>query len=226
MLHAGARLRERSRDEMVRLYEDWVRRYPICSIEDGLAGLHDDNFAVAHFADGHVSLLAGESTSVLPGHAQQVLFRVVVELQFATIGMVQRVADAAMEGRVRPDLAEQGGDRHLGVYRDGEGADHLAAGGEELPADRRQDTSHVSRVDLKENGKGLKILRQSLPYGTASGKHGLFFIAYCARLHNIEQQLLSMFGDLDGKRDAMLRFSRAVTGSYYFAPSLTRLLSL
>jgi putative iron-dependent peroxidase len=97
---------------------------------------------------------------------------------------------------------------------------------EELPADQRPDTSHVSRVDLKENGKGLKILRQSLPYGTASGKHGLFFIAYCARLHNIEQQLLSMFGDLDGKRDAMLRFSRAVTGSYYFAPSLTRLLSL
>ncbi len=35
-----------------------------------------------------------------------------------------------------------------------------------------------------------------------------------------------MFGELDGKRDAMLRFSRAVTGSYYFAPSLTRLLSL
>ena len=97
---------------------------------------------------------------------------------------------------------------------------------EELPPEQRPDTSHVSRVDLKEDGKGLKILRQSLPYGTASGKHGLYFIAYCARLHNIEKQLLSMFGDLDGKRDAMLRFSRAVTGSYYFAPSLTRLLSL
>ncbi|WP_344290172.1 Dyp-type peroxidase, partial [Microbacterium arabinogalactanolyticum] len=34
---------------------------------------------------------------------------------------------------------------------------------EELPADQRPDTSHVSRVDLKEDGKGLKILRQSLP---------------------------------------------------------------
>ncbi len=97
---------------------------------------------------------------------------------------------------------------------------------EELEPDARPDTSHVSRVDLKENGKGLKILRQSLPYGTASGKHGLMFIAYCAHLHNIEQQLLSMFGDLDGKRDQLLRFSRAVTGSYYFAPSLDRLLAL
>ncbi|MCG8710582.1 Dyp-type peroxidase [Brenneria sp. 4F2] len=97
---------------------------------------------------------------------------------------------------------------------------------EELPSDQRPVTSHVSRVDLKEDGKGLKIVRQSLPYGTASGKHGLYFIAYCARLHNIEQQLLSMFGDLDGKRDEMLRFTRAVSGSYFFAPSLDRLLAL
>ncbi|QTF09787.1 Dyp-type peroxidase [Brenneria izadpanahii] len=97
---------------------------------------------------------------------------------------------------------------------------------EELPPEQRPVTSHVSRVDLKEEGKGLKIVRQSLPYGTASGKHGLYFIAYCARLRNIEQQLLSMFGELDGKRDDMLRFTRAVSGSYFFAPSLDRLLTL
>ncbi|MFC0309807.1 Dyp-type peroxidase [Gallibacterium trehalosifermentans] len=87
-------------------------------------------------------------------------------------------------------------------------------------------TSHVGRVDLKENGKGLKILRQSLPYGTASGKHGLYFISYCGTLHNIEQQLLSMFGEIDGKTDRLLGFTKPVTGSYYFAPSLERLLNL
>ncbi len=97
---------------------------------------------------------------------------------------------------------------------------------QELPSDKRQPTSHLGRVDLKEEGKGLKILRQSLPYGTASGEHGLLFIAYCARLHNIEQQLLSMFGDMDGKTDQLLRFSKPVTGSYYFAPSLQRLMAL
>jgi len=97
---------------------------------------------------------------------------------------------------------------------------------EEIDGDDRPDTSHLSRVDLKEEGKGLKIVRQSLPYGTASGTHGLYFCAYCARLHNIEQQLLSMFGDTDGKRDAMLRFTKPVTGGYYFAPSLDRLLAL
>jgi len=95
-----------------------------------------------------------------------------------------------------------------------------------LDGDERPETSHLTRVDLKENGKGLKIVRQSLPYGTASGPHGLYFIAYCARLHNIEQQLLSMFGETDGKRDDMLRFTRPVTGGYYFAPSLDKLLNL
>jgi putative iron-dependent peroxidase len=97
---------------------------------------------------------------------------------------------------------------------------------EEIDGDARPATSHLSRVDLKEDGKGLKIVRQSLPYGTASGVHGLYFIAYCARLHNIEQQLLSMFGDTDAKRDGMLRFTKPVTGGYYFAPSLDKLLSL
>lgn len=87
-------------------------------------------------------------------------------------------------------------------------------------------TSHVGRVDLKENGEGLKILRQSLPYGTASGTNGLFFISYCACLHNIEQQLLSMFGELDGKTDRLLGFTKPVTGSYYFAPSLDVLKAL
>ncbi|MDR9890795.1 Dyp-type peroxidase [Pseudenterobacter timonensis] len=97
---------------------------------------------------------------------------------------------------------------------------------EEIDGDLRPATSHLSRVDLKEEGKGLKIVRQSLPYGTASGVHGLYFCAYCARLYNIEQQLLSMFGDTDGKRDGMLRFTRPVTGGYYFAPSVERLLAL
>ncbi|MDO4697540.1 MAG: Dyp-type peroxidase [Pasteurellaceae bacterium] len=86
--------------------------------------------------------------------------------------------------------------------------------------------SHVGRVDLKEEGKGLKIMRHSLPYGLASGEHGLYFLAFSKRLHNIEKQLHSMFGELDGKTDRLLGFTKAVTGSYYFAPSLEQLLNL
>jgi putative iron-dependent peroxidase len=80
-------------------------------------------------------------------------------------------------------------------------------------------TSHVGRVDIKEEGKGLKIVRHSLPYGTVSGDHGLFFLAYCNTLHNIKVMLESMYGHNDGKVDSMLRFTKAVTGAYFFAPS-------
>ncbi|MDF4652681.1 Dyp-type peroxidase, partial [Vibrio parahaemolyticus] len=44
---------------------------------------------------------------------------------------------------------------------------------EDVPA-----ASHVGRVDIKEEGKGLKIVRHSLPYGTVTGPHGLLFISY------------------------------------------------
>ncbi len=79
--------------------------------------------------------------------------------------------------------------------------------------------SHVGRVDIKEEGKGLKIVRHSLPYGSVSGEHGLLFIAYCNTLHNFKAMLESMYGMTDGKTDQLLRFTKAVTGAYFFAPS-------
>ena len=79
--------------------------------------------------------------------------------------------------------------------------------------------SHVGRVDIKEEGKGLKIVRHSLPYGSVSGEHGLLFIAYCNTLHNFKAMLESMYGVTDGKTDQLLRFTKAVTGAYFFAPS-------
>ncbi|KPA52657.1 deferrochelatase [Photobacterium leiognathi subsp. mandapamensis] len=89
---------------------------------------------------------------------------------------------------------------------------------EDVPA-----ASHVGRVDIKENGKGLKILRHSLPYGSVTADHGLLFIAYCQRQHHFDAQLESMFGETDGKTDQMLRFSKPVTGAYFFAPSMAML---
>lgn len=79
--------------------------------------------------------------------------------------------------------------------------------------------SHVGRVDIKEKGEGLKIVRHSLPYGAVSGDHGLLFLSYCNTIHNIKVMLESMYGVTDGKSDQMLRFTSAVTGAYFFAPS-------
>lgn len=86
--------------------------------------------------------------------------------------------------------------------------------------------SHVGRVDIKEEGKGLKIVRHSLPYGSVSGEHGLLFIAYCNTLHNFKAMLESMYGVTDGKTDQLLRFTHAVTGAYFFAPASDMLASL
>lgn len=91
----------------------------------------------------------------------------------------------------------------------------------------RLEASHLNRTNIKENGVGLKIVRRSLPFGKVSGNHGLMFIAYCARLHNIHQQLLHMFGEADGKTDLLLKHLSTVERSaYYFAPSEERLASL
>lgn len=92
---------------------------------------------------------------------------------------------------------------------------------EDVPA-----ASHVGRVDIKENGKGVKILRHSLPYGSVSGEHGLLFIAYCHSVHNFQIMLDSMYGEIDGKTDQLLRFTDAVTGGYFFAPSQEMLAEL
>ncbi|MFC3023591.1 Dyp-type peroxidase [Vibrio zhugei] len=86
--------------------------------------------------------------------------------------------------------------------------------------------SHVGRVDIKENGQGLKIVRHSLPYGTATGVHGLLFVAYCHTLHNFQVLLESMYGHSDNKTDQLLRFTNAKTGAYLFAPSLQTLQQL
>lgn len=58
---------------------------------------------------------------------------------------------------------------------------------EEIDGDERSEIFYFIRVDLKEDGKGLKIVRQSLSYGIVSGIYGLYFCVYCARLYNIEQ---------------------------------------
>ncbi|MGD1333668.1 Dyp-type peroxidase [Vibrio harveyi] len=92
---------------------------------------------------------------------------------------------------------------------------------EDVPA-----ASHVGRVDIKEEGKGLKIVRHSLPYGTVTGAHGLLFISYCNTIHNIKVMLESMYGVTDGKTDQLLRFTKAVTGAYFFAPSQEMLAEL
>ncbi|MBT3306554.1 MAG: Dyp-type peroxidase [Alphaproteobacteria bacterium] len=96
----------------------------------------------------------------------------------------------------------------------------------ELEGDAMPSFSHVSRTDASEDGVALKIYRRSAPFGTA-GRHGLYFLAFSCDPHRFDVQLRRMYGiSGDGEHDHLIGFSQAVSGSYWFAPSVEDLVGL
>jgi porphyrinogen peroxidase len=81
---------------------------------------------------------------------------------------------------------------------------------EPRPAD-----SHVARTDQDAFGN---IFRRNMPYGTVS-QHGTIFVGFCAQHRPLMTMLESMAGTHDGVRDALTRYTRPLTGAYYFIPS-------
>jgi porphyrinogen peroxidase len=101
-------------------------------------------------------------------------------------------------------------------------ADSVEMEGDALPR-----TSHVSRTDVVQEGRPIKIYRRSVPFGSVR-EHGLYFVAFGRDLGRFDVLLRRMFGVAeDGIRDRLTDYSRPTTGSYWFAPSqedLSRLL--
>ncbi len=90
----------------------------------------------------------------------------------------------------------------------------------ELEGDAMPNDSHVSRTDLKVDGVAMKIFRRSTPFGSLKQK-GLMFLAFGCELKRFTTQLESMYGhNEEGVIDQILHYSTAVTGSYFFAPSI------
>lgn len=90
----------------------------------------------------------------------------------------------------------------------------------ELEEDRMPPNSHVARNVIEEDGEELQILRHSMPYGSASGERGLFFLAYTRDLGIIDRMLANMFGTAgDGLSDRLLHFVTPVGGGYFFVPA-------
>jgi porphyrinogen peroxidase len=83
--------------------------------------------------------------------------------------------------------------------------------------------AHNALTTIVENGEQLEILRDNMPFGDAGkGEFGTYFIGYARSPHRIEQMLVNMFvGRPPGNYDRLLDFSRAVTGTLFFAPSAT-----
>ncbi|HEY4931504.1 MAG TPA: Dyp-type peroxidase [Terriglobales bacterium] len=81
---------------------------------------------------------------------------------------------------------------------------------EDKPSD-----SHVASTDQDKFGK---IFRRNMPYGTVTN-HGTMFVGFSADQRRLSTMLESMVGQTTGVRDALTRYTRPLTGAYYFVPS-------
>jgi putative iron-dependent peroxidase len=85
--------------------------------------------------------------------------------------------------------------------------------------DDKPDDSHVASTDQDRFGK---IFRRNTPYGNVTD-HGTMFVGFSADQRPLQDMLESMAGVKSGTRDALTKFTRALTGSYYFIPSIESL---
>lgn len=90
-------------------------------------------------------------------------------------------------------------------------------------AEDGQQQSHKSLATIEDDdGNEYAIVRDNMAFGSpASGVFGTYFIGYSNRLWVLERMLQRMFiGCPPGKHDRILDFSKPVTGSVFFAPSI------
>jgi porphyrinogen peroxidase len=87
-----------------------------------------------------------------------------------------------------------------------------------LELDPRPASSHVARTDQDETGE---IFRRNTPYGSITD-HGTMFVGFAAAQRPLAEMLERMVG-IGGPRDELTRYTRPVTGGYYFVPAVTAL---
>lgn len=83
-----------------------------------------------------------------------------------------------------------------------------------IELDPKPRDSHAARTDQDVFGR---IFRRNVPYGDATD-HGTMFVGYCATVRPLARMLESMAGTKDGVRDALTRYTRPLSGAYYFVP--------
>jgi putative iron-dependent peroxidase len=80
-------------------------------------------------------------------------------------------------------------------------------------------TSHVAHTDQERFGK---IFRRNIAYGSVV-RHGTIFVGFSATQGTLAAMLDSMIGGSGGGPDALMAFTRPLTGAYYFVPSAEHL---
>lgn len=81
------------------------------------------------------------------------------------------------------------------------------------------ESAHVKRTAQESFEPEAFVLRRSMPWAEG-GAAGLLFVAFGRTLDAFEVQMRRMAGLEDGIADALFRFSKPVTGGYYWCPPL------
>jgi putative iron-dependent peroxidase len=82
-------------------------------------------------------------------------------------------------------------------------------------------SAHVKRTAQESFDPEAFVVRRSMPWAEAT-RAGLVFVAFGASLDSFEAQLRRMAGLEDGITDALFKFTRPLTGAYFWCPALKR----
>jgi porphyrinogen peroxidase len=108
----------------------------------------------------------------------------------------------------------------LGIERQEKVIGRRKVDGVEL--DPRPEDSHVASTDQDTFGT---ILRRNMAYGTVTD-HGTMFVGFAASRETLQSMLEGMAGLKNGVRDALTRYTKAVSGAYYVVPSIESIAAL
>ncbi len=85
--------------------------------------------------------------------------------------------------------------------------------------DDAPESAHVKRTAQESFDPEAFVVRRSMPWSEGS-RCGLVFVAFGASFDAYEAQLKRMTGAEDGITDALFRFTRPLTGAYFWCPPL------
>lgn len=85
--------------------------------------------------------------------------------------------------------------------------------------DEAPENAHVKRTAQESFDPEAFVVRRSMPWSDC-GRSGLVFLAFGRDAQAFEAQLRRMTGQEDGIVDALFRFTRPVTGAYFWCPPL------
>jgi putative iron-dependent peroxidase len=82
------------------------------------------------------------------------------------------------------------------------------------------DSAHVKRTAQESFDPEAFVVRRSMPWADATGE-GLMFVAFGRSPDAFEAQLRRMTGQEDQVTDGLFRFTRPISGSYFWCPPIS-----